>query len=155
MRILLPLVCAFALIAQTPTPNGAAINPPWTSGDVIQVPDLVKIVAAKGANSPAIFQVGFEKLYTTQHVPGSIYAGPGRTDAGLDNLKKAVAGVAKDRTIVLYCGCCPWDHCPNMKPAFALLHSLGYTRIKVVEIPKSFGEDWAAKGYAVEGSGAK
>jgi len=155
MKILLPLLCAFVLAAQQPAPNGAAINPPWTSSDVIHSADLAKTVSDKKPDQPMIFQVGFETLYKTQHVPGSIYAGPGRNDAGLELLKKAVAGVPKDRTIVLYCGCCPWDHCPNMKPAFAVLHSLGYAKVKVVEIPKSFGEDWVAKGYPVEGSGAK
>jgi thiosulfate/3-mercaptopyruvate sulfurtransferase len=152
------LVTSFVtgLIAQqpTPSPNGAAINPPWTSSQVLHAEDLSRSVSDKKAGQPQIFQVGFETMFKTQHVPGSVYAGPGRTDAGLEILKKAVAGVPKDRMIVLYCGCCPWDHCPNMKPAFNLLHSLGYMQVKVVEIPSSFGVDWVDKGYPVEGSAA-
>jgi hypothetical protein len=147
------------LMAQQPaakqsTPTGAAIDPPWTPALVIHAEDLSRIVSDKKAEQPQIFQVGFETMFKTQHVPGSIYAGPGRNEAGLELLKKAVAGVPKDRMIVLYCGCCPWDHCPNMKPAFKLLHELGYAKVKVVEIPNNFGADWVDKGYPVEGSAA-
>ena len=42
-----------------------------------------------------MYQVGFAVMYKGKHVPGSIYAGPGRTEEGLAELKKAVAGVAK------------------------------------------------------------
>jgi len=143
-----------SLIAQqpAPAPNGAAINPPWTSAQVLHAEDLSRTVSDKNSAQPQIFQVGFETMFKTQHIPGSVYAGPGRNDAGLELLKKAVAGVPKDRVIVLYCGFCPWDRCPNMKPAFTLLHSLGYMQVKVVEIPSSFGIDWIDKGYPVEGS---
>ena len=149
MKTIALLLVSVALHAQQPT--GAAIDPPWSSTDVILAADLAKIAADKKA-SPTIFQVGFETMFKTQHVPGSIYAGPGRDEAGLDLLRKAVSGVPKDRTIVLYCGCCPWDHCPNMKPAFKMLHDLGYAKVKVVEIPKSFQLDWIDKGFPVEGS---
>ena len=34
--------------------------------------------------------------------------------------------------IVLYCGCCPWNHCPNVGPAFKQLRDLGFTNVKVL-----------------------
>ncbi|HLH39717.1 MAG TPA: rhodanese-like domain-containing protein [Bryobacteraceae bacterium] len=144
-------LCGFftaALLAQQP--NGAGVNPPWPAAQVVSPADLAKQL--KGMDA-LILQVGFEKLYAVKHIPGSVYAGPASRD--LEPLKKAVAGVPKDRQIVLYCGCCPWDHCPNMKPAYTLLKSLGYSRIKVMEIPTNFGADWVDKGYPVEGSAAK
>ncbi len=145
------LLAAGATFAQQP--NGAAINPPWTSADVLNVADLSKIVQSK-STAPLLLQVGFAIQYKSKHIPGAVYAGPGREEAGLAELKHAVANVPKDRQIVLYCGCCPWDHCPNMKPAFTLLHSLGYTKVRVVEIPNSFLKDWAEKGLPVEGATA-
>ena len=63
----------------------------------------------------------------------------------------AVSNVPKDSEIILYCGCCPWDHCPNLKPAFSLLHGMGFANVKVVEIPTNFTTDWLAKGYPFEG----
>ncbi|MBZ5604969.1 MAG: rhodanese-like domain-containing protein [Acidobacteriia bacterium] len=143
------LVAVGALAAQQP--DGAAINPPWSSAEVIHAADLAKMV---GKNQPRVFQVGFAQLYKSKHVPGSIYAGPALSDEGLAALKKAVANVPKDAQIVLYCGCCPWDHCPNMKPAYKLLHGLGYSKIKIVEIPNNFATDWVEKGYPVEGNTA-
>jgi thiosulfate/3-mercaptopyruvate sulfurtransferase len=158
-EIALPLAAALVflltsvpgrLIAQAP--SGAGISSPWAATEVLHAQDLSRTIADKKAAQPQIFQIGFETMFKTQHVPGSIYAGPGRTAAGLELLQKAVAGVPKDRMIVLYCGCCPWDHCPNMKPAYTLLHGLGYNRVKVVEIPTSFQVDWIDKGFPVDGS---
>lgn len=120
---------------------------------MIRVDELAKMVQAK-SNAPLVVQVGFLVQFNSKHIPGAIHAGPGREDAGLAELKKAVANVPKDRQIVLYCGCCPWDHCPNMKPAYNLLRSLGYTKIKVTEIPNNFLKDWAEKGLPVEGATA-
>ena len=101
MTLRLPFAILFAagaMIAQQP--NGAAINPPWTSADVLNIDDLSKIVQAK-SNAPVLLQVGFAIQYKSKHIPGAIYAGPGREDAGLAELKKAVANVPKDRQIVL------------------------------------------------------
>lgn len=141
--------CVVAMIAQQP--NGAGVNSPWTSAEVLAPADLAKQL--KGSDA-IILQVGFANLYKVKHIPGSVYAGPGSRDAGIEELKKAVADVPKDRQIVLYCGCCPWDHCPNMKPAYNALRALGFTKIKVMEIPNNFGTDWVDKGYPVDGSAA-
>jgi thiosulfate/3-mercaptopyruvate sulfurtransferase len=145
---------AFVLVAQDQKPNGAAINPPWTSAQVVAPADAAGQL--KQSNPPQLIHVGFAVMYRGKHIPGSVYAGPGSKDAGLDELKKAVAGVSKDdKQILLYCGCCPWDHCPNMKPAYSLLKSLGYTNVKVMEIPTNFAKDWVDKGYPVEGPTAQ
>lgn len=152
MKILTAALLAIspiALLAQQP--NGAGVNSPWPSSEVISPANLAQNLKNIDAK---IIQVGFAKLYDVKHIPGSVYAGPARTDAGIEALKKALAGVPKDRQIILYCGCCPWDHCPNMKPAYLALKVLGYTKIKVMEIPNNFGSDWVDKGYPVEGSAA-
>jgi thiosulfate/3-mercaptopyruvate sulfurtransferase len=156
MKTLAILFTSMAALAQQSAlaqqPTGAAIDPPWSSAQVIHAGDLAKTIADKKAEQPKIFYVGFETMFKTQHVPNSTYGGPGRNAEGLEVLRKAVAGVPKDHMIVLYCGCCPWDRCPNMKPAFKLLHELGYAQVKVVEIPQNFATDWIDKGFPVEGS---
>ena len=146
-----PAIVLAAGMLSAQQPDGAAFNPPWTSQQTMHAADLAKMV---GKNQPHVFQVGFAQLYRSKHVPGSIYAGPALNPEGLAELKKAVASLPKDAPIVLYCGCCPWDHCPNMKPAFKLLHGLGYSNVKIVEIPDNFGQDWVEKGYPVEGNSA-
>jgi len=109
-----------------------------------------------GGEKPAIFHVGFAVLYRSKHIPGSEYAGPASQPAGLESLKAAVSKLPKDREIVLYCGCCPWDKCPNMKPAQELLREMGYTHVKALMIPTNFAKDWIDPGYPVElGEAAK
>lgn len=57
--------------------------------------------------------------------------------------------VPKNRAIVVYCGCCPWSRCPNVGAAWDKLQALGYKNVKVLYIPKNFGENWAELGYPV------
>jgi hypothetical protein len=54
------------------------------------------------------------------------------------------------KSIVIYCGCCPWGKCPNIRAAYRQLNSLGFTHVKALYIATNFGTDWASKGYPVE-----
>jgi thiosulfate/3-mercaptopyruvate sulfurtransferase len=117
---------------------------------LIQPKDLAARLGSKAARPPVLLHVGFNVLYRNRHIPGSIYAGPGSRPEGLAALKQAVAALPHTREIVLYCGCCPWDHCPNVKPALALLRQMGFTRVKALFIPTDIAADWTNKGYPVE-----
>ena len=97
-----------------------------------------------------MIHVGFPVLYRAAHIAGSEYAGPGSKPEGIEALKKAVAGQPHNREIVLYCGCCPWDKCPNIRPAFAALHQMGFTNVKVMMVPENLKADWIDKGYPTE-----
>ena len=147
------LLLSLSLIMSGQNPDGAAAYSPWTPAQVLQTDQMAKMLADKSAK-PRVFQVGFAVLYKSKHIPGSVFAGPGSKDEGLQALQEAVASIPKNQLIVLYCGCCPWDHCPNMKPAYRLLESLGYKNIKVVEIPTNFAKDWVEKGFPVAGNSA-
>jgi thiosulfate/3-mercaptopyruvate sulfurtransferase len=104
---------------------------------------------AKGAK-PTIFQVGPNVLYRSKHIPGAVYAGPGSKPEGLDLLKAAVQDLPRDREIVIYCGCCPWDRCPNIKPAFEQLRQMGFTHVKALYVATNFKTDWIDAGYPVD-----
>jgi rhodanese-related sulfurtransferase len=103
----------------------------------------------------AIFQVGPNVMYRGKHIPGAVYAGPGSRPEGLDLLKNAVEKLPRDSEIVVYCGCCPWGNCPNVKPAMALLKEMGFTRAKALYLETSFAKDWTEKNYPVEAGAAK
>lgn len=105
-------------------------------------------------SKPTILQVGFGYQYRADHIPGAIYAGPASRPAGLDSLKAAMDKLPRDREIVVYCGCCPWDKCPNIKPALELLKSMGFTHVTAMHIPNSFKADWVDQHYPVEHSAA-
>jgi hypothetical protein len=115
----------------------------------MQAEELNRILLTKAAK-PIIVQVGARMFFAQTHIAGAIFAGPGSQAAGLQLLEAKMAGVAKDQLIVLYCGCCPWERCPNIAPAYQRLLQLGYTKVQVLYLANSFGEDWVNKGYVVE-----
>jgi rhodanese-related sulfurtransferase len=96
-----------------------------------------------------MIQVGSHVLYTQAHIPGSEYIGPASSETGLQSLRKRVESLPRNKFIVLYCGCCPWSHCPNINPADDALHAMGFSNVKVLFIADNFGADWADKGYPV------
>jgi len=104
---------------------------------------------AKGSK-PIIVQVGPNVLYRSKHIPGAMYAGPGSRPDGLEVLKAAVDKLPRSQPIVLYCGCCPWDKCPNVKPAIELLKTMGFAHVTAMHVATSFKTDWIDQGYPVE-----
>ena len=111
--------------------------------------DLAKSLQAANTPKPLLLGVGPRSLYAQAHIPGSEYMGAGSSDAGRKQLRKRVKALPHNTAIVLYCGCCPWDHCPNVQPAYDELHALGFSNVKVLYIANNFGADWVDKGYPV------
>ena len=111
--------------------------------------DLVGILQSSQGERPLIIQVGSHVMFTQAHIPGSEYIGAASTEDGLRQLRKRVGTLPRSRFIVIYCGCCPWSHCPNVKPANDALHELGFSNVKVLYIADNFGADWVDKGYPV------
>lgn len=147
------LVCALVL-ALTP----AFSQSPATSSDkdlqpgspaLMQPDELVKLLKSPGSK-PLIFFVGPKAFYQQSHVPGAEFLGPTARPEGLDKLKSRAQSLSKSTPIVIYCGCCPWVHCPNIHPAYDELKKMGFTRLRVLYLQTSFGANWAEKGYPVE-----
>lgn len=135
----LMLVPAFAQQGSAPTIPKTAL---------IQAPELVAQI--KTGKAPTILQVGFSALYQQAHIPGAIYAGPGNKDEGIANLKTQVKALDKGKPLVIYCGCCPWEKCPNVAASWKELTAEGFKNVKVLYIPDNFGADWADKGYPTD-----
>jgi thiosulfate/3-mercaptopyruvate sulfurtransferase len=145
-----------AMLILAPRGFAQLLNPAQLSAttvpqaDLIQPADLARMLKAGGVERPLLLQVGSHVMFVQAHIPGSVYAGPGSQMAGLQLLQKAVASTPKGKLIVIYCGCCPWNHCPNIGPAFKRLHDLGFTSVKALYVASNFGDDWVARGYAVD-----
>lgn len=140
----LPITIAFAIISA-----GAAVGYQASlipSARLINPEELVRLLKSE---KPLILQVGSHVLYSQAHIPASEYIGPASSDAGLEALRKRVKALPRNQSIVLYCGCCPWSHCPNIQPADEVLHAMGFTNVKVLYIANNFGIDWVDKGYPV------
>jgi len=119
------------------------------SAQLIQPADLVRELASPDRR-PTIVYVGFRTLFAGGHIPGATFHGSGSTEQGLADLKKWAAPLPRTTNLVIYCGCCPFQRCPNIRPAFALLRDMGFTRVRVLELPTNFAADWVDKGYPTE-----
>jgi len=146
--VLLLLMAGLQSKAQfTPAPSqDSAFSIPQVQ--LIQPTELVKML--HGGGRPVIFQVGSHIMFSQAHIPGAVYAGPGSQAAGLELLGTRVAQLPKNAFIVIYCGCCPWSHCPNVGPAYQRLRALGFTNVRALYIASNFGDDWVNRGYPVE-----
>ncbi|HKS81371.1 MAG TPA: hypothetical protein VJR23_07675 [Candidatus Acidoferrales bacterium] len=127
-----------------------ADSDPWSASQTIDPATLLKEMAAKDSSSkPIVVCVGFHSLYHGAHVPGASYHGPASTPEGLAALKDFAKTLSRSSNLVIYCGCCPLEHCPNIRPAFAALRDAGFTHLRVLILPRDFASDWIAKGYPV------
>jgi hypothetical protein len=122
--------------------------------NVVQPKELAAQLA--GHRAPlVVLQVGPNVLYRSKHIPGAIYAGPANRREGLDLLLSAVVKLPRDSQLVLYCGCCPWDHCPNIRPALEMLRQTGFVHVRALYVPENFKADWIDHGYPVEEGAGK
>lgn len=137
---------------QTVAPQvpGAGKAAELASAAQIEPEALAKMLQASKGEKPVILHVGFKNFYAQAHIPGSDYAGPGSTPDGLALLRQRVTSLQRKQLIVLYCGCCPWDKCPNAKPAYEALHAMGFSNVKVVHIADNFGANWVNAGLPTE-----
>lgn len=143
-RLMTPIVLA-TVMQVTAFAYQASLIP---TSRLIHPDELVKILQSK-REKPLMIQVGSHVLYSEAHIPGSEYIGPASSEIGLQQLRKRVESLPRNKFIVIYCGCCPWSHCPNVKPADDALRALGFTDVKVLYIANNFGADWVDKGYPV------
>jgi thiosulfate/3-mercaptopyruvate sulfurtransferase len=152
LRTLSPTVRAAAIFAAALGFSQEVANP-WPESAILEPADLARTLRSS-EKKPAVICVAFPVLYRNKHIAGAVYAGPGNKPEGMDALKKAVAGLAKDSDLVLYCGCCPMTKCPNIRPAYQLLKELGFTRVRVLSVPTNMAADWYDKGYPSEAGSA-
>ena len=126
--------------------GGAQDFPP---GSILE-PDQLAALLKNTGDKPQVICVGFKFLYNTAHIPGSLYLGPARDEAGLASLEKWAGSAPRNKAIVLYCGCCPWDKCPNIRPAYTALKKLDFSQLKVVRMNQDFAREWVEKGLPTE-----
>jgi len=124
---------------------------PWTAAEVLHAADLVaELRNTKSSSAPTIVYVGFRTLFEGGHVSGASFHGTASTEKGLAELKKWLAALPHTTDIVVYCGCCPFDRCPNIRPAYKALHEMGFTHVRVLVLATSFAADWVEKGYPIK-----
>jgi thiosulfate/3-mercaptopyruvate sulfurtransferase len=148
--------CLLLLLALPCLPTGSTstgVNKPaepWTDSQTIQPGEVASQLTDKSTSLPTIVYVGPRTLFAGGHIPGAVFHGAAANQESLAKLKKWAESVPRATPIVLYCGCCPFDKCPNIRPAFAALNSLGFHKLQVLILPTSFVADWVEKGYPIQ-----
>jgi thiosulfate/3-mercaptopyruvate sulfurtransferase len=116
--------------------------------ELLQPNELAQILSSP-KEKPLVLQVGSHVLFAQAHIAGSEYVGAGGEDAGLLALRERVKGLDRNQFVVIYCGCCPWDKCPNIRAAYWQLQALGFTHLKALYLADNFGANWADMHYPV------
>jgi len=114
---------------------------PWTENQLMPASELAKIID-NGKPETYIFNVGPAGL-----IKNAIKIGNGNDKNNIAKLKNEVSKLPEDASIVIYCGCCPFGDCPNIRPAFSLLNKMKFTNHKLLNLPKNLKVDWLDKGY--------
>ena len=123
---------------------------PWPSSQTLQPAALAKMFIDKYSSMPTVVYVGFRSLYVGGHVPDATFHGTASTEQGLAELKAWADTLPRSTDLVIYCGCCPLDKCPNLRPAYTALSGMGFKKLRVLMLPTSFAADWADKGYPIQ-----
>jgi thiosulfate/3-mercaptopyruvate sulfurtransferase len=117
---------------------------PWTPEQLMEPEVLAARLKDIQANPSLIICVGPSGL-----IKGSVETGPAHVPANLDSLRTLLAREDRRREVVIYCGCCPFKNCPNVRPAFSLLLSMGFKQSRLLDLSHNIKVDWIDKGYPV------
>jgi thiosulfate/3-mercaptopyruvate sulfurtransferase len=148
----LTVLFASAALISVPALRGdeKQTSDPWTAAQIVQPSGLARELGDKTGTPPTIVYVGFRTLFAGGHIPGATFHGSASTEQGLADLKKRADTLPRATDLVIYCGCCPFGKCPNIRPAFTTLSNMGFKKLRVLVLPTSFATDWADKGYPMQ-----
>jgi len=123
---------------------------PWGTDSVAPSEFATELASASGTDRPVVVCTAPPFLYRIGHIPGAVLHGPASSLEGLNSLTAWAQPLPRSSNIVIYCGCCPLAHCPNLSPAYRALKGLGFTRVRVLLIQDNFKTDWVDRGYPYE-----
>jgi hypothetical protein len=115
---------------------------PWRPDQLMPPADLAAMISNSAADKPLIICVG-----PAASIKGSVEVGPANKAGNLDKLKELLQKENRKEVIVIYCGCCPFKNCPNVRPAFTLLNEMGFTNHKLLDLPHNIKVDWMDHHY--------
>ncbi|WP_367866685.1 rhodanese-like domain-containing protein [Pedobacter sp. WC2423] len=116
---------------------------PWKEGQLISPAALAGMISKK--EDVKVYNIG-----VVQNIKGATNLGAASETENLNKLKEILKTTAKNKAIVIYCGCCPMDRCPNIRPAFKAFVDQKFTNVRLLELPTNIKTDWIDHGYPVE-----
>ena len=109
---LLTCVKADAQISPKAIPSSIVANP-WMETDLLNPAELAAEMKGTTTTTSFIFNIG-----AVDDIKGAKHIGPVSKPENMNSLVSAVFPLPKSAAIVIYCGCCPFVKCPNIRPAF-------------------------------------
>ncbi len=132
------LVLAGTVISYSQTPL-------WSKEQLMPTKELADKINTNAKDKPLVLNVGPMEL-----IKGAVDVGRATSVTGIEKIKSTLSMENKTRTVVVYCGCCSYASCPNIKPAYDAVISAGFKNAKVLELPEGIKPDWVAKDYPME-----
>lgn len=117
---------------------------PWSENQLLAPAELAAKIN-QHMEGVVIFNIG-----PAGKIKNAITIGATEEKANVSKLKEQLAALPKNSEIVIYCGCCPFEHCPNVRPAFTLLKEMHFTNARLLNLPKNLKSDWIDKGYPMQ-----
>lgn len=117
----------------------------WTKSQLMAPASLAALINNPKASKPVIFNIG-----VVENIKGARKMGGASEKENLEKFKRALTSIPKTTPVVVYCGCCPFDRCPNIRPAFAALKAAGFKNGKLLNLATNIKTDWISKGYPLE-----
>ena len=114
----------------------------WTKKDLMEPAKLAALIKNPNLAKPLIFNIG-----VVDNILGAKSFGAADKKENLVRFRKALSVLPKSTAIVIYCGCCPFGRCPNVRPAFQVLKDGGFVNAKLLNLPTNIKTDWTDKGY--------
>ena len=144
LAITLCVICYAVLTNAQVTPYKQPTLAPeiWTESDLMQPAELASVINDPHAAKPLIYNIG-----VTENIEGAIKLGAASEKGNLKLLRNALSKVPVSATVVVYCGCCPFAKCPNIRPAFTMLKDMGFINAKLLNLSTNLKTDWINKGY--------
>ena len=143
-------LCVFLLcLATAAALSDDKLDDPWDSSELV-APTTLAAQLRTITPGRSILCVGPTAAYRRAHVPNAILAGPDSKPKGLTLLSEAVKNIPHDADLIIYCGCCPFVRCPNIRPAYRALKEMGYIHIRILKLNTDLNTDWVEKGFAID-----
>ncbi|MDO9186227.1 MAG: rhodanese-like domain-containing protein [Bacteroidia bacterium] len=144
-KIILPIVAIAIIAFAFKTPCFQNSKDTWRKDQLMEPATLAKIINDASSKKSIIYSVG-----PGGNITGNIEMGAAQEKENLDKLKSALSKLNKDTEIVIFCGCCPFEDCPNIRPSFALLNEMKFSNAKLLNLSHNLKVDWIDKGYPMK-----
>ena len=145
MNVSKKILSIFSLIVFTSVLVAFNGKDPWSKNQIISPELLAQKLKLSKELQPMIINIG-----GVGSIKNSIEIGAMTEKENVAKLKKLLRNTPQTKEIVIYCGCCPFANCPNIRPAFNLLIEQHFTNAKLLNLHNNLKVNWIDKGFPMD-----